>query len=195
MREQAKQRVFTKPKAEMMNESTNTAQPKPLTKWTREQADAKIRELHTMSTSELTQLWAILFGCVCYTRRKAFIRRRLEWRINTLVSGGISERAMKRAEQIADDTLLRVKSRAFTSRTTQPEPTNVVPQECRITRKYKGVEYTVLRKDGAFIYNGHKYATLSEVSTIIAGYYVSGNKFFNITQSQLKSTQQTDSEQ
>lgn len=195
MREQAKQRVFTKPKAKMMNESTNTAQPKPLTKWTREQADAKIKELHSMSTSELTQLWAILFGCVCYTRRKAFIRRRLEWRINTLVSGGISERAMKRAEEIADDTLLRIKSRAFTSRTAKPEPTNVVPKECRITRKYKGVEYTVLRKDGAFIYNGHKYATLSEVSTIIAGYYVSGNKFFNITQSQLNSTQQTDSEQ
>ena len=165
-------------------------QPKPLAKWTREQADAKIRELHTMSTSELTQLWAILFGCVCYTRRKAFIRRRLEWRINTLVSGGISERAMKRAEEIADDTLLRVKSRAFTNRQPQPKPANAVPQECRITRRYKGVEYTVLRKDGGFIYNGHKYGTLSEVSTIIAGYYVSGNKFFNITQSQLKATEE-----
>lgn len=149
-----------------------------------------------MSTSELTQLWAILFGCVCYTRRKAFIRRRLEWRINTLVSGGISERAMKRAEEIADDTLLRVKSRAFTTRTPQPTaPTNAIPQECRITRTYKGVEYTVLRKDGVFIYNGHKYATLSEVSTIIAGYYVSGNKFFNITKSQLNPTTHTDSEQ
>ena len=173
-----------------MTDSSTTAQPKPLAKWTREQADAKIRELYTMSTSELTQLWAILFGCVCYTRRKAFIRRRLEWRINTLVSGGISERAMKRAEEIADDTLLRVKSRGFTSRQPQPTPANAVPQECRITRRYKGVEYTVLRKDGGFIYNGHKYGTLSEVSTIIAGYYVSGNKFFNITQSQLKATEE-----
>ncbi|MBR5292923.1 MAG: DUF2924 domain-containing protein [Clostridia bacterium] len=178
--------------------TTTTAHPKPLAKWTRAQADAKIKELHTMSTSELTQLWAILFGCVCYTRRKAFIRRRLEWRINTLVSGGISERAMKRAEEIADDTLLRVKSRAFTSRNPEPEAkpasaataANAIPQECRITRKYKGVEHTVFRKDGAFIYNGHKYATLSEVSTIIAGYYVSGNKFFNITQSQLNATEQ-----
>lgn len=165
-----------------MAEDTNTNQ----SQWTREQADAKIRELYTMSTNELTQLWAMLFGSVCYTRRKQFIRQRLEWRINTLVSGGISERAMKRAEEIADDTLLRVKSRAFRERKTQPTPANAVPQECRITRKFKGVEYTVLRKDGAFIYNGHKYATLSEVSTIIAGYYVSGNKFFNITQAQLK---------
>ena len=81
----------------------------------------------------------------------------------------------------------------FTSRQPQPTLANAVPQECRITRRYKGVEYTVLRKDGGFIYNGHKYGTLSEVSTIIAGYYVSGNKFFNITQSQLKATEEQQS--
>lgn len=174
--------------AEGTDTNTNTNQ----SKWTREQADAKIRELYTMSTDELTQLWAILFGSVCYTRRKQFIRQRLEWRINTLVSGGISERAMKRAEEIADDTLLRVKSRAFRERKTlqdkKPTPeSNPEPKpEFRIIKKYKGKEYTIIRRNGIFIYNGRKYSTLSEVSTLIAGYYVSGTKFFNITQAQLK---------
>ncbi len=143
---------------------------------TREEADAKIRALEEMNTSELVQLWAALFGTCCYTRRKAFIRRRLEWRINTLVSGGISERAMKRASEIADDTLLRVKSRAFRDR---EDPKRYVPTEI-IRKSYKGVDIEVHRTPQGFMYDGKLYATLSEVSTAIAGYYISGNKFFGL---------------
>lgn len=144
---------------------------------TRDQADEQIRRLHSMNTAELSRLWAALFGFACYSRRRAFIRRRLEWRINTLVSGGISERALKRAEEIADDTLLRVKSRAFRPRVEKEPPS----QAHEIIRKsYKGVDYEVIRTGNGFLYKGSRYATLSEVSTLIAGYYVSGNKFFGL---------------
>lgn len=144
---------------------------------TRAQADEQIRRLHSMNTAELSRLWAALFGFACYSRRRAFIRRRLEWRINTLVSGGISERALKRAEEIADDTLLRVKSRAFRPRVEKEPPS----QAHEIIRKsYKGVDYEVIRTGNGFLYKGSRYATLSEVSTLIAGYYVSGNKFFGL---------------
>mgnify|MGYP003291977991 CR=1 FL=1 len=78
-------------------------------KWTREEADSLIRDLHEMDMHELRVLWAELFRNICYSHSSRFVRRRLEWRINTLVSGGISERALKRAEEIMDDTLLRVK--------------------------------------------------------------------------------------
>ncbi len=143
---------------------------------TREEADAKIRALEKMNTSELMQLWAVLFGTACYTRRKAFIRRRLEWRINTLVSGGVSERAMKRAAEIADDTLLRVKTRAFKDR---QDPKQYTPTAV-IRKKYKGERIEVHRTALGFLYEGKIYATLSEVSTAIAGYYISGNKFFGL---------------
>ncbi len=143
----------------------------------RRKADEHIRKLSSMNTAELVCLWAALFGSACYSRRKAFIRRRLEWRINTLVSGGISERALKRAEEIADDTLLRVKSRAFRPREEKETPS----QAHEIIRKsYKGVDYEVIRTRCGFLYKGNRYATLSEVSTLIAGYYVSGNKFFGL---------------
>ncbi len=143
---------------------------------TRAQADKKIRQLQSMNTTELMQLWAALFGFECYTRRKAFIRRRLEWRINTLVSGGISERALKRADELADDTLLRVKSRAFSER---EAPERMVPTQV-IRKRYKGMDLEVQRTDNGFIYQGRRYNTLTEVSTLIAGYYVSGNKFFGL---------------
>lgn len=141
------------------------------------QADEHIRKLYSINTAELVRLWAALFGSACYSRRKAFIRLRLEWRINTLVSGGISERALKRAEEIADDTLLRVKARAFRPRAEKATPS----QAHEIIRKsYKGVVYEVFPADRGFLYQGRRFATLSEVSTLIAGYYVSGNKFFGL---------------
>ncbi len=157
----------------------------PLPELTREEADEKIRELYTMDTQQLTRLWAALFGGYCYTRRKDFIRRRLEWRINTLVSGGISERAMKRAEELADDTLLRVKSRAFKEREA-PTPPTARKAPRIISKLYKGITYTVYQTERGFEYAGQRYATLSEVSTKIAGYYISGNKFFGLTSAQLK---------
>ena len=76
----------------------------------REDADELILKLYSMSSAELKKLWAKLFGMACYTNRRDFIRRRLEWRINTLVSGGISERAMKRVEEIADEHALLIQN-------------------------------------------------------------------------------------
>lgn len=143
----------------------------------REEADKHISRLSEMSTAELCQLWAALFGTSCYSRRRAFICRRLEWRINTLVSGGLSERVQKRVHEIADDTLLRVRSRAFRPRATKDSH----ERERVIRKKYKGVDYEVYQRADGFIYNGKKYATLSEVSTAIAGYFVSGTRFFGIS--------------
>lgn len=165
------------------------ARKNPLQGMTREEADETIRRLPDMNTARLTDLWAALFGTVCYTRRRAFIIRRLEWRINTLMSGGISERALKRAEEIADDTLLLVKCRAFKSRkpagNKQPDK-HAAGKKKVITKVYKGVEYRVYPdKGGCFLYDGTRYNTLSEVSTRIAGYYVSGTKFFGIRKSDI----------
>lgn len=143
----------------------------------REEADMYILRLPEMSTAELCQLWAALFGTACYSRRRAFICRRLEWRINTLVSGGLSDRAKKRVYEIADDTLLRVRSRGFRPRTSKVSQ----ERERVIRKKYKGVDYEVYQRADGFIYNGKKYATLSEVSTAIAGYFVSGKRFFGIS--------------
>lgn len=142
----------------------------------REDADELILKLYSMSSAELKKLWAKLFGMACYTNRRDFIRRRLEWRINTLVSGGISERAMKRVEEIADDTLIRVKSRAFSPREAKQKSDKPVV----IRKKYKGNTYEVIQYPDHFLYNGKKYPTLSEVSSHIAGYYVSGNRFFGL---------------
>lgn len=140
---------------------------------TREDADELIEQLVAMKGDELRELWEELFGFFCYSRRLSFIRRRLEWRINTLVSGGLSERAQKRAEEIMDETLLRIKVRRFRERRkADPE---------RVIRKiYRGQEHE-LRCYGDYVeYGGMRFGSLSAAATHIAGYHTSGSKFFGV---------------
>lgn len=156
------------------------------------QADRLIEKLPHMNYAELITLWAQLFGTYCYSRRRDFIRKRLNWRINTLRSGGICDRCMKRAEEIADDTLLRSKARKFkyteAIETAQhKESPEAVQGKDIIKRTFKGKLYEVYRQpDDSFIYLGKRYRTLSEVSTKIAGYFVSGNRFFGIVSNKKK---------
>lgn len=144
----------------------------------REEADALIEQLYNMSFGELEKRWKALFGTHCYSHNRAYLCRRLEWRINTLVSGGISERAMKRAEEIADDTLLKTRCRKYRPR--QPKRSQIQKLPTYIRKRYKGKDYEVRQTADGFFYNGQRYATLSEVSSLIAGYYVSGKRFFGI---------------
>lgn len=144
-------------------------------KWSREEADSLIRDLHEMDMHELRVLWAELFGNICYSHSSRFVRRRLEWRINTLVSGGISERALKRAEEIMDDTLLRVKVHRFRIREDER-----VPVRQTIRKLYHGEVHEVHCSERGIEYRGRRFRSLSAVATHIAGYHVSCTKFFGV---------------
>ena len=140
---------------------------------TRDEADALIRDVQEMSMAQMQELWAELFGNACYSRSWPYVRRRLEWRINTLVSGGISERALKRAEEIMDETLLRVKVRKFREREDKKAP---VRQSIR--KLYKGEMHEIYYSERGAEYRGRVFGSLSAVATYIAGYHVSCTKFF-----------------
>lgn len=150
-----------------------TTEEKSNRKWTREEADNIISQLATMKGNELRQLWDEVFGGYCYSHRLSFLRRRLEWRINTLVSGGLSERALKRAEEIMDETLLRLKVRRFRERQL-PEPRRT------ICKTYHGEEHVVEDFGHYWQYRGKKFESLSAAATYIAGYHTSGSKFFGV---------------
>lgn len=142
---------------------------------TREEGDALIRDLQEMSMVEMQKLWARLFGNACYSRSWPYVRRRLEWRINTLVSGGISERALKRAEEIMDETLLRVKVKKFYEREDKKAPVRQY-----IRKLYKGELHEIYYSERGAEYRGQVFGSLSAVATYIAGYHVSGSKFFGV---------------
>ncbi len=143
---------------------------------TAEQIEIIISGLHSLSLSELKRKWAELFGTQCYSHRRDFLVRRITWRLRNELVGGLSERAQARAELICDEALIRVRPKQykFTSDSNYA-PLNV------IRRDYKGrVHEVVILSENRFSYDGEIYDNLTAIAWKIAGYKISGNKFFNL---------------
>lgn len=161
------------------------------TRMTPEMAEARIARLQTLNVAELRREWTYLFGTQPYTtNNRTFLIKRLTWRINTLLNGGISERAMKRAEEIADESLIRLQMQRFhvipaATVDTTPQPVNTPAKELTpgtiIRREYKGKTYEVtVLSGGKFAYDGVSYNDLTSIAWTICGYHKSGNTFFNL---------------
>ena len=70
--------------------------------------DAEVAKLQAMSTGELAKRYAEVFGEQARSRHKAYLIRRIAWRIQALAEGDLSERARQRAKELANDADVRV---------------------------------------------------------------------------------------
>ena len=64
---------------------------------------AEIAALDQMATGDLAERYAELHGQPCRTRHRAYLIRKVAWRIQANAEGDLSERARKRAAELADD--------------------------------------------------------------------------------------------
>ncbi len=72
----------------------------------REEIDA----LGRMTVGELRAKYHEVFGEESRSNHKQFLFRRIAWRIQALAQGGLSERARRRALEIANDADLRIRA-------------------------------------------------------------------------------------
>ena len=152
-----------------------------------EEVELEIAGLYSLTRTELRRKWAELFGTACYSNGRDFLIRRIAWRLRNQLEGGLSERALAHAHNIADQALIRRRPSRYhymedeipqEGSSGQPSP----PQAGRvISREYKGRihEVTVLPND-RFAYEGKVYDTLTTIAWKITGYQTSGNKFFKL---------------
>jgi len=70
----------------------------------------EIDELSTMPVGQLRQKYLEVFGEESRSNHKQFMFRRIAWRIQAIAEGGLSERARRRALEIANDADLRVRA-------------------------------------------------------------------------------------
>ena len=70
----------------------------------------EIEELSTMPVGQLRQKYLEVFGEESRSSHKQFLFRRIAWRIQALAEGGLSERARRRALEIANDADLRIRA-------------------------------------------------------------------------------------
>lgn len=70
--------------------------------------ETQLAALDDMTTGELADLYRELHGQPCRTRHRAYLIRKNAWRIQANAEGGLSERARKRAAELANDADVRV---------------------------------------------------------------------------------------
>lgn len=152
----------------------------------------EITTLKRMTVPELRRKYAQVFGEDTTSRHKEYLIRRIVWRLQVNQEGGLSERAKRRARDLATKSDVRLTAPRPRPTTPDGETTTVpieFPQDDRlpmpgaiITRRYKNrtVEVRVLPK--GFEYEGDVYRTLSAVAKKVTGTHWNGYGFFRLGQ-------------
>jgi hypothetical protein len=150
--------------------------------------EQQITRLEPMTTAELRGKYQELFGEVPRSRHKAYLIRRIAWRLQALLEGDLSERARRRAAELGCDADLRISAPpAPTRQGTEPVPSargsrrrHLPPPGTVLARPYRGrtIEVTVLAQ--GFQYNGQVHRSLSAVAKAVTGKHWNGYHFFGL---------------
>ena len=154
----------------------------------------QIEELARMTVGQLRQKYLEVFGEESRSNHKQFLFGRIAWRIQALAEGGLSERARRRALEIANDADLRIRApktffgqntvvplelakRAKTPRKLDPR----LPEPGTILRRhYKGRDVIVHVLADRFEFEGRIYRSLSAIARELTGTKWNGFLFFNL---------------
>lgn len=149
----------------------------------------QIAELRRMTVTQLRQKHVEAFGEPTRSGHKDYLVKRIAWRLQAQEAGDLSERARRRAEELANDADLRTTapkvkadqvaitttaSVAFGHDARLPMPGAI------LRRPYKGREIVVRVLPRGFEYEGEVYRTLSAVARAVTGTHWNGYHFFNM---------------
>jgi hypothetical protein len=152
----------------------------------------ELAALQRLSVKELRSRYAEAFGEDTNANNRDWLIKRIAWRIQAIAEGGLSERARRRSEELANDADLRLsppKIKAAPSAMPGRTITGVLADKADdrlplpgtiITREYKGqtIQVRVLAK--GFEYAGEVYKSLSAVAKAITGSHCNGYAFFRL---------------
>jgi hypothetical protein len=156
---------------------------------------AEVEALGRMTAAQLRDRHRDLFGEPTRSGNREYLVKRLAWRVQSLAEGGLSDRAKRRAEELARDADLR---------TTLPKPprsavpgdgssTLVLPVRPAatahdrlpgpgtvLTRTYRGSRVSVTVLPDGFEHGGTVYRSLSAVARAVTGTQWNGHLFFGL---------------
>jgi Protein of unknown function (DUF2924) len=146
----------------------------------------ELTALEAMTVAELRDRYAQVFGDETCMGNKAWLVKRIIWRLQALAEGGLSERARRRAAELVQDADLRLlPPRQKRAASAPKNPKASVPVNGHLplpgtilTRWYKGQTLKVQVLRHGFEYNGQVYKSLSAVAKAISGSHTSGFLFF-----------------
>jgi hypothetical protein len=147
--------------------------------------------LKKLATKELRRNYAEVFGDSTNANNKAWLLKRIAWRLQANAEGGLTERAKKRAAELANDSGLRLMlpkaAKAATEAlvATVPAPAirdeRLPPAGTLLVREYRSGKIQVTVLADSFEHEGKTYPSLSAVAKAITGSHVNGFHFFKLT--------------
>jgi len=155
----------------------------------------EIANLPRQNVAQLRKRFEELFGETTNANNKAWLIKRIAWRLQALAEGGLSERARLRAAQLANEADLRLSPpKPPRSRDTADDPTissaaaapwtevdGRLPLPGTIlTRLYKGHQLQITILEQGFAFEGKVYGSLSAVAKAITGSHCNGFHFFRL---------------
>jgi len=151
---------------------------------------AELAAMEGLTTGKLAERYTQLTGRPVRTRHRAYLIRKIAWRLQANAEGGLSERARRRAAELADDADVRLMPPRGTLDAATAPRTGTVEVQGRdprlpapgtaIVKRYKGRTLEVLVTADGFEFEGNRYRTLSAVAKAITGSHWNGFRFFRL---------------
>jgi len=149
--------------------------------------------MERMTVGQLQDRYVEVFGEPVRSRHKQYLIRRIAWRLQANAEGGLSERALRRAEELANDADVRVTpprwaDAANDARAVRSTPVAVAAAKdarlpavgSQITRAYKGRQIVVTVLADGFEYLGDRYRSLTGIAKAITQSHMNGYRFFGL---------------
>jgi hypothetical protein len=151
----------------------------------------QIAQLRHMTVGQLQAKHCEVFGERSRSHHKDYLYRRIAWRLQALAEGDLSDRARRRALEIANDADLRVRAPKSRLEADAKERTTItainflrdrrLPKPgTLLSREFKGEMHVVRVLDEGFEYEGRRSTSLSKIATEIAGSRWNGFTFFGL---------------
>jgi Protein of unknown function (DUF2924) len=151
--------------------------------------EREVASLKAMTAAELRVRYAEVFGEPARSGHKIWLVKRIAWRLQALTEGDLSERARRRAAELANDADLRL----YPPKSSLAVPANkkstlsaerldnrLPPAGRTLSRLYKGRMLHVRVLPKGFEFEGVVYQSLSAVAKAITGSHTNGYLFFRL---------------
>jgi len=153
----------------------------------------EVENLRRASITALREKYQEVFQQETQSRHREHLFRRIAWRLQALAKGDLSERARKRAHDIANDADLRIIApRDFFNEggecvTTAPSDAKKRRHDSRVPavgtvlrREWKGRTVLVEVLESGFRYESRQYGSLSNIAAEVTGTRWNGFAFFGL---------------
>ncbi|MFK7882884.1 MAG: DUF2924 domain-containing protein [Phycisphaerales bacterium] len=156
----------------------------------------RIESLEHLTPAELREVYCEVFGEPSRSNNRQWLVRRIAWRLQAQAEGGLTERAKRRAEELARDEDVRSRPpgdfrhagpalgaelRTVTGKAVKPTDRRVPIPGSVLVREFKGTEHRVTVLKNGFEFDGTVYRSLSAIAKVITGSHWNGFLFFGLT--------------